>query len=102
MREVAFGPTLDMQPFCNNNLQKATSCKYQLTGALMHKGKTIHAGHFWCFFKTRSGVWVMADDDVVQEVTQDFVLTHTSQVYAVFYEALEPLKDRYAGLIILL
>lgn len=55
-----------MRPYMSNNT--GGPVMYQLYGVLVHWGKTLHSGHYYCFVKGPNGLWHQMDDDNVSQV----------------------------------
>ena len=50
----------------------------------MHRGESVHSGHYYCHIKAASGVWYTLDDDQVSQVSTKSVLNE--QAYLLFYQ----------------
>ncbi|KAM1508097.1 hypothetical protein ACFX10_017456 [Malus domestica] len=59
-RHVKFAPTLDLKPFVSGSYEG--DLKYTLYGVLVHCGATTYSGHYYCYVRTSSGMWVLGPE----------------------------------------
>lgn len=56
---------------------------YSLYGVLVHSGKSLHNGHYYCFVRGPNNVWHLMDDSSVRPVSEATVLDQ--KAYMLFY-----------------
>lgn len=56
---------------------------YGLYGVLVHSGKSLHNGHYYCFVRGPNNFWYLMDDSSVRQVSEDTVLDQ--KAYMLFY-----------------
>lgn len=56
---------------------------YGLYGVLVHSGKSLHNGHYYCFVRGPNNVWHLMDDSAVRPVSEATVLDQ--KAYMLFY-----------------
>ncbi|CAN0116678.1 unnamed protein product, partial [Ectocarpus sp. 13 AM-2016] len=56
---------------------------YDLTGVVVHSGKTMSSGHYYAYVRSSAGCWARMNDSVVTKVTLDTVLK--DKAYVLFY-----------------
>ncbi|CAM9838465.1 unnamed protein product [Ectocarpus sp. 12 AP-2014] len=56
---------------------------YDLTGVVVHSGKTMSSGHYFAYVRSSAGCWARMNDSVVTKVTLDTVLR--DKAYVLFY-----------------
>ncbi|CAN0112232.1 unnamed protein product [Ectocarpus sp. 4 AP-2014] len=56
---------------------------YDLTGVVVHSGKTMSSGHYYAYVRSTAGCWARMNDSVVTKVTLDTVLR--DKAYVLFY-----------------
>ena len=78
---VAYGEKLDLLPFVSDRTQGDVS--YSLHAVLVHRGSTVHSGHYYCFVKAPNGIWHAMNDADVHRVSLDAV--KNQQAYMLFY-----------------
>ncbi|XP_050388212.1 ubiquitin carboxyl-terminal hydrolase 23 isoform X2 [Argentina anserina] len=81
-KEVQFGPTLDLRPFVSGAYPEG-DLKYTLYGVLVHYGASTYSGHYYCFVRTSTGIWLSLDDNDVKQVREMTVLQQ--KAYMLFY-----------------
>ncbi|CBN80156.1 conserved unknown protein [Ectocarpus siliculosus] len=61
---------------------------YDLTGVVVHSGKTMSSGHYYAYVRSSAGSWARMNDSVVTKVTLDTVLR--DKAYVLFYTRRPP------------
>ncbi|CAM9897011.1 unnamed protein product, partial [Ectocarpus fasciculatus] len=56
---------------------------YDLTGVVVHSGKSMSSGHYFAYVRSSAGCWARMNDSVVTKVTLDTVLK--DKAYVLFY-----------------
>ncbi|KAK6140653.1 hypothetical protein DH2020_025602 [Rehmannia glutinosa] len=82
-KHVAFPLDLDLLPFTGNSKKNDMELKYVLYAIVVHVGLTSTSGHYYCFIRLSPSMWCKFDDDIVELVHEDFVLSQ--QAYILFY-----------------
>jgi ubiquitin carboxyl-terminal hydrolase 44/49 len=66
---------------------------YELTGVVVHHGRTLRSGHYTAYLR-HSDRWFHANDNKINSVSEDVVLSQSSQVYLMFLERVDKVARR--------
>lgn len=83
-KPVAFPPRLKMNRTWLASDSGERGAEYDLVSTVTHHGKTIGSGHYTADVRQPCGAWLHFDDDRVDKVSQQQVLT--SRPYLLFYQ----------------
>jgi ubiquitin C-terminal hydrolase len=83
-KAVKFGATLDMKPFMSSP-SSGSPLNYSLYAVIVHEGSSMGSGHYVCYAKAANGLWYLFNDNYVQQVSEQTVLSQSA--YIVMYES---------------
>jgi ubiquitin carboxyl-terminal hydrolase 36/42 len=61
---------------------------YELTGVVVHHGRTLRSGHYTAYLR-HDDRWLHANDNKINTVSEDVVLSQSSQVYLLFFQQVD-------------
>ncbi|XP_021886853.1 ubiquitin carboxyl-terminal hydrolase 21-like [Carica papaya] len=79
-KHVKFPLELDLQPYTSS---EEVELKYYLYAFVVHVGKSLTDGHYFCYVRSSLNTWHKLDDSQVTRVEEDFVLSQDA--YILFY-----------------
>uniref|UniRef100_T1G6N8 Ubiquitin carboxyl-terminal hydrolase 36 n=1 Tax=Helobdella robusta TaxID=6412 RepID=T1G6N8_HELRO len=82
-RHITFPHQFNAHPYTSSSLQNNPTCMYDLYAVLVHDGHSTNSGHYYCYVKTKAGLWFCMNDHMVRQSTLDEVLS--SEAYLLFY-----------------
>eukprot|EP00201_Polytomella_parva_P022059 CAMPEP_0175050102 /NCGR_PEP_ID=MMETSP0052_2-20121109/7084_1 /TAXON_ID=51329 ORGANISM="Polytomella parva, Strain SAG 63-3" /NCGR_SAMPLE_ID=MMETSP0052_2 /ASSEMBLY_ACC=CAM_ASM_000194 /LENGTH=1138 /DNA_ID=CAMNT_0016314291 /DNA_START=99 /DNA_END=3512 /DNA_ORIENTATION=- len=92
-KPVRFPVKLNLQPYMSaKKAVRKGENTYALYGVLVHSGRTVNGGHYYCYVKGANGIWFCCDDDHVYSVGEKTVLEQ--QAYILFY-----IRDPIVGMV---
>ncbi|XP_028330706.1 ubiquitin carboxyl-terminal hydrolase 23-like isoform X2 [Gouania willdenowi] len=80
-KHVQYSESLDLRPFMSQT--EGEPQIYSLYAVLVHHGKSVGSGHYFCCVKASDGQWYEMNDSRVSIIDIDTVLNH--QAYVLFY-----------------
>ena len=88
LKKVSFPPNMNIREFCS---EQNNDCDFRLKALITHKGRALASGHYiaWCL--NEHDKWVKYDDDKVDFVTEDEIMSLAGggdwhMNYLLFYE----------------
>ena len=79
-KRVDFDTRLDLRSYLS---APAAGHTYALYAVLVHSGRSLHSGHYFCFVRAPAGTWYRMDDSSVSSVSEATVLLQ--RAYVLFY-----------------
>lgn len=90
-KAIAFKQDLDIRHHCSSELAARGGGVLKLSAVMLHKGWSLHAGHYMGVHRTPSGTWLLYDDaKTPREVGEDYVMNLTTEAYLLVYDAVNP------------
>jgi len=78
-RRIDYPAELDLGPSTSSRERSV----YRLFAVLVHAGRSVNSGHYFCFTKSPAGVWLECDDASVHHASERTVLSQ--KAYMLFY-----------------
>ena len=78
-RRIDYPAELDLGPSTSSRERSV----YRLFAVLVHAGRSVNSGHYFCFTKSPAGVWLECDDSSVHHASERTVLSQ--KAYMLFY-----------------
>ncbi|MED6122734.1 hypothetical protein PIB30_042653 [Stylosanthes scabra] len=85
-RNISFGLELDLEDYYMPDLENKEdqiNLKYELYAMVVHLGRELHSGHYYCFVRTYDNKWHKLNDAEVSLEEEEEALNQ--QCYILFY-----------------
>lgn len=80
-KPITYPEKLNLRPYMSDT--QGDPVWYRLNAVLVHSGPTCNSGHYYCYVKNSNGIWYIMDDQRVNEVSLNRVLSQSA--YVLFY-----------------